>query len=93
MKNFPNKLGFRINSLKKLSNNSGLRIEEYHSYGSHYSNTLNKWRESFLNSWDDISRQGFNLSFKKMWDFYFAYCDAGFKSKNIDLVQFSLCNK
>ena len=82
-----------IQSLKKLSNNSGLRIEEYHSYGSHYSNTLNKWRESFLNSWDDISKQGFNLSFKKMWDFYFAYCDAGFKSKNIDLVQFSLCNK
>jgi len=82
-----------IQSLKKYSNKSGLTIEEYHSYGSHYSSTLNKWRESFLNSWDDISRQGFNLSFKKMWDFYFAYCDAGFKSKNIDLVQFSLCNK
>ena len=82
-----------IQSLKKYSNKSGLKIEEYHSYGSHYSSTLNKWRESFLNSWDDISRQGFNLSFKKMWDFYFTYCDAGFKSKNIDLVQFSVCNK
>ena len=82
-----------IKSLNKISNKSGLKIEEYHSYGTHYSNTLNKWRESFLNSWDDISRQGFNLSFKKMWDFYFAYCDAGFKSKNIDLIQFSLCNK
>ena len=82
-----------IQSLNKYSNKSGLKIEEYNSYGSHYSSTLNKWRESFLNSWDDISRQGFNLSFKKMWDFYFAYCDAGFKSKNIDLVQFSVCNK
>jgi len=82
-----------IQSLNKYSNKSGLKIGEYHSYGSHYSSTLNKWRESFLNSWDDISRQGFNLSFKKMWDFYFAYCDAGFKSKNIDLIQFSLCNK
>ena len=82
-----------IQSLNKYSNKSGLKIKEYHSYGSHYSSTLNKWRESFLNSWDDISRQGFNLSFKKMWDFYFTYCDAGFKSKNIDLVQFSLCNK
>ena len=82
-----------IKSLNKLSNKSGLKIEEYHSYGQHYSNTLQKWRESFLNSWDVISKQGFNLSFKKMWDFYFSYCDAGFKSKNIDLVQFSLCNK
>ena len=80
-------------SLNKSSNKSGLKIDVYHSYGSHYSNTLQKWRESFLNSWDTISRQGFNSSFKKMWDFYFSYCDAGFKSKNIDLIQFSLCNK
>lgn len=80
-------------SLNKLSHNSGLKIEGYNLYGSHYSNTLQKWRESFLNSWDLISRQGFNPSFKKMWDFYFSYCDAGFKSKNIDVIQFSLCNK
>jgi len=80
-------------SLNKLSKKSGLRIDRYHSYGSHYSSTLQKWRESFLDSWDAISRLGFSLSFKKMWDFYFSYCDAGFKSKNIDLVQFSICNK
>jgi len=82
-----------IEFLNKLSKKSGLKIDGYHSYGSHYSNTLQKWRESFLNSWATISKQGFNTSFKKMWDFYFSYCDAGFKSKNIDLVQFSLFNK
>ncbi len=80
-------------SLSKLSKKSGLTIEKYNLYGTHYSNTLKKWRESFLNSWDAISRQGFNQSFKKMWDFYFSYCDAGFKSKNIDLIQFSLFSK
>tara|TARA_B100001123_G_scaffold81776_1_gene93239 strand:- start:596 stop:1747 length:1152 start_codon:yes stop_codon:yes gene_type:complete len=80
-------------SLNTLSSKSGLKINGYHLYGTHYSNTLQKWRESFLNSWDLISRQGFNPNFKKMWDFYFSYCDAGFKSKNIDLIQFSLCNK
>tara|TARA_Y100000590_G_scaffold134353_1_gene153674 strand:+ start:2738 stop:3925 length:1188 start_codon:yes stop_codon:yes gene_type:complete len=82
-----------LKSLNKLSNESGLKIDRYNLYGSHYSNTLQKWRESFLNSGDTISRQGFNSSFKKMWDFYFSYCDAGFKAKNIDLIQFSLCNK
>tara|TARA_B100000029_G_scaffold400551_1_gene399540 strand:- start:317 stop:1504 length:1188 start_codon:yes stop_codon:yes gene_type:complete len=82
-----------INSLNKISHKSGLKIDKYYLYGSHYSSTLQKWRESFLGSSDAISRLGFNLSFKKMWDFYFSYCDAGFKSKNIDLVQFSLCNK
>jgi len=80
-------------SINKLSQESGLKIDEYKLYGDHYSNTLQKWRESFLNSWDLISRQGFDINFKKMWDFYFSYCDAGFKSKNIDLVQFSFSNK
>ncbi len=82
-----------LKSLNKISNKSGLKIDNYQLYGEHYSNTLQKWRESFLNSWDHISKQGFNMNFKKMWDFYFSYCDAGFKSKNIDLIQFSLCNK
>ncbi len=82
-----------LKSLNTMSSNSGLKIDGYYLYGSHYSNTLKKWRESFLDSWEAISRQGFNLNFKKMWDFYFSYCDAGFKSKNIDLVQFSICNK
>ncbi len=80
-------------SLKKLSNQSGLEIDKHNLYGQHYSNTLQKWRNSFLNSWEKISRQGFNTSFKKMWDFYFSYCEAGFKSKNINLIQFSLYNK
>ena len=80
-------------SLNQLSEKSGLKIDNYQLYGNHYSNTLQKWRASFLNSWDAISRQGFDVSFKKMWDFYFSYCSAGFKSKNIDLIQFSLCNK
>ena len=82
-----------LKSLNKSSDQSGLRINSYQLYGHHYSNTLQKWRESFLNSWDTIARQGFDMNFKKMWDFYFSYCEAGFKSKNIDLIQFSLCNK
>jgi len=82
-----------LNSLKELSHQSGLKISDHQLYGRHYSNTLQKWRKTFLNSWERISQQGFNTSFKKMWDFYFAYCEAGFKSKNIDLIQLSLCNK
>ena len=82
-----------LKSLKKLSLNSGLEFDSQALYGEHYSNTLQKWRKSFLNSWEQISRQGFNLSFRNMWDFYLSYCEAGFKSKNIDLIQFSLQNK
>ena len=80
-------------SLYYLSKENGLSINNYNSYGSHYSNTLNIWREQFLNKWELISKQGFDLTFKRMWNFYLSYCEAGFKSKNIDLIQFSLQNK
>ena len=80
-------------SLYNLSSSKGLEIERYDSYGFHYSNTLKLWRDEFLNKWDEISKQGFDLSFKRMWNFYFSYCEAGFKSKNIDLIQFSLQNR
>jgi len=82
-----------LQSIKYHTEKSGLQLTAYNSYGIHYSNTLKKWRENFINSWSDISKQGFDQSFKKIWDFYFSYCEAGFKSKNIDLIQFSLCNK
>jgi len=82
-----------LQSIKDHTEKSGLQLTAYNSYGIHYSNTLKKWRENFIGSWSDISKQGFDQSFKKIWDFYFSYCEAGFKSKNIDLIQFSLCNK
>jgi cyclopropane-fatty-acyl-phospholipid synthase len=82
-----------LQSIKDHTEKSGLQLMAYNSYGIHYSNTLKKWRENFISSWSDISKQGFDQSFKKTWDFYFSYCEAGFKSKNIDLIQFSLCNK
>ena len=68
-------------------------LKGYDSYGKHYSKTLSKWRINFINSWSQISEQGFDNSFKKIWDFYFSYCEAGFNSKNIDLIQFSVKNK
>ena len=79
--------------LYNYANKNGLEINSYNSYGLHYSNTLILWRDEFLKKWDLISKQGFDLIFKRMWDFYFSYCEAGFKSKNIDLIQFSLQNR
>ena len=80
-------------SLYSISSSKGLIIDKYDSYGFHYSNTLKLWRDEFINKWDYISKQGFDLNFKRMWHFYLSYCEAGFKSKNIDLIQFSLQNR
>ena len=80
-------------SLYSISSSEGLAIDKYESYGLHYSNTLKLWRDEFFNKWETISKQGFDLTFKRMWHFYLSYCEAGFKSKNIDLIQFSLQNR
>ena len=60
-----------LESIKDYSNKSGLKLTGYNSYGIHYSNTLREWRKNFIKSWSDISKQGFDNSFKKIWDFYF----------------------
>ena len=79
--------------INKYVSENGLTIKSYDSYADHYSNTLVVWRNEFNKKWDLIKKQGFDLTFKRMWQFYLSYCEAGFKSKNIDLIQFSLQNK
>ena len=79
--------------INKYVSENGLTIKSYDSYADHYSNTLSIWRNEFNQKWDLIKKQGFDLTFKRMWEFYLSYCEAGFKSKNIDLIQFSLQNK
>jgi len=81
------------NSINKHVSENDLTIKSYDSYADHYSNTLALWRNEFNEKWDLIKKQGFDLTFKRMWEFYLSYCEAGFKSKNIDLIQFSLQNK
>ena len=81
------------NSINRYVSDNGLAINSYISYADHYANTLSIWRNEFLKKWDLIKHQGFDLTFKRMWEFYLSYCEAGFKSKNIDLIQFSMQNK
>ena len=80
-------------SIDKYVSENGLTIKSYESYADHYSNTLAIWKNEFNKKWDLIKQQGFDTTFKRMWEFYLSYCEAGFKSKNIDLIQFSIQNK
>ncbi len=80
-------------SLNRYVSDNGLTIKSYDSYADHYANTLAIWKNEFNRKWDLIKKQGFDMTFKRMWEFYLSYCEAGFKSKNIDLIQFSIQNK
>ena len=82
-------LGF----MKSLIKKNNLNLLKINSYPDDYAKTLAIWRENFLKVWSNIAPLGFDETFKRMWEFYLSYCEAGFKSKNIDLIQFSMSNK
>ena len=70
-----------------------MKFIELLSFGKSYAKTLNLWNVQFQQSWEDVSKFGFDHRFKRMWEFYLSYCEAGFKAKNIDLIQFSMSNR
>ena len=82
-------LGF----IKSLIKKNNLNLLKVNSYPDDYAKTLATWRENFIKVWSNIAPLGFDETFKRMWEFYLSYCEAGFKSKNIDLIQFSMSNK
>jgi len=82
-----------LNFMKSLIKKNNLNLLKVNSYPDDYAKTLATWRENFLKVWSNIAPLGFDETFKRMWEFYLSYCEAGFKSKNIDLIQFSMSNK
>jgi cyclopropane-fatty-acyl-phospholipid synthase len=52
-----------------------------------YALTLAHWRERFMNRLDDVRAMGFDEQFIRMWEFYLAYCEGGFRERIIGTVQ------
>ena len=65
---------------------AGLVIKETEFFGKSYELTLVEWRRRFLRSWSEThSEDGFTPSFRRMWDYYLAYCIAGFATGMTDV--------
>ena len=69
---------------------TGLRVTEVAPMGRHYAHTLRLWRERFLASWPTVQSLGFDERFRRMWEFYLAYCEAGFRTGYLDVAQIRL---
>ncbi|WHT21044.1 cyclopropane-fatty-acyl-phospholipid synthase [Crossiella sp. CA-258035] len=61
--------------------------------GPHYARTLRLWRERFLANWPRIEQLGFDHTFRRMWEFYLAYSEAGFRSGYLNVWQIALSRK
>jgi cyclopropane-fatty-acyl-phospholipid synthase len=64
---------------------AGLKLVSTQSFGPSYAATLVEWRKRFLESWPDIAAMGFPERFRRLWNYYLCYCEAGFRAATIDV--------
>jgi cyclopropane-fatty-acyl-phospholipid synthase len=77
-------------ALKTVATGHGLGFETARTFALSYAETLRRWREVFDSRWPTIAPLGFDDRFKRMWDYYLASCEGGFRSGSIDVGQFRL---
>jgi cyclopropane-fatty-acyl-phospholipid synthase len=53
----------------------------------HYVETLQRWRQNFVARWDRLRALGFSEEFRRLWQFYFCYCEGGFRERFLGDVQ------
>jgi cyclopropane-fatty-acyl-phospholipid synthase len=70
-----------------LRTHTSMRLSNISPMGPHYAHTLRLWRERFVDSWDRVLGLGFDDRFCRMWEFYLAYCEAGFRTGYLDVAQ------
>ena len=70
-----------------MTASSTLRIENLEDIGPHYATTLGLWRENLFANLDRVRALGLPASFIRMWEFYLAYCEAGFAERALGDVQ------
>ncbi|MBK8184458.1 MAG: class I SAM-dependent methyltransferase [Candidatus Competibacteraceae bacterium] len=81
----PSRRAFRAAAARQ-----GLRVNDESAFGRDYARTLMEWRRAFEANWERIAALGYDERFRRLWRFYLCYCEAGFRTKTIDVVQFEL---
>jgi cyclopropane-fatty-acyl-phospholipid synthase len=73
-----------------LAAHTTLRVTQRRELGGHYARTLRLWRERFTEEWPRIHQLGFDETFRRMWEFYLAYCEAGFRTGYLGVSQLQM---
>jgi len=87
---FPGGMLPSLSALGESARGAGLGIDTVRTFALSYADTLKEWRVRFDNAWPKIAPLGFDDRFKRMWDYYLAYCEGGFRAGAIDVGQFRL---
>ncbi len=76
--------------LREETDRAGLEWREIARFGQDYAETLARWGAQFQAAWDDIRALGFDERFRRLWQFYLSYCEAGFRSGRTNVIQLGL---
>ena len=77
-------------ALREQAQAAGLKVVDELAFGRDYAETCRRWRADFMARKDDVLALGFDERFIRIWEFYLAYCEAGFDAGDIDVVQYTL---
>jgi cyclopropane-fatty-acyl-phospholipid synthase len=87
---FPGGMLPSVSALEAEAARAGLTLEHAESFGASYAATLAEWRHRFLAAWPSIEPLGFDAAFKRLWEYYLCYCEAGFMAERVDVGLFTL---
>ena len=90
---FPGGMLPSMTALRQQIDGAGLALDRTEFYGTHYARTLAEWNRRFQAAWHDLEPMGFDHRFKRMWEFYLAYCEAGFRVGSLDVVQAAIVRR
>jgi len=70
-----------------IKDKTDLSVIDMEDITRHYAETLNRWRNNFMDVLPEVKQMGYSEAFINMWEFYLLYCEAGFLERNIGDVQ------
>ena len=73
--------------MRHMGDKHGLSLSAERIFGLDYATTLAHWRDSFRKAWPQLTPMGFDEHFRRLWEYYLAYCEAGFRAGTIDVRQ------
>ncbi len=76
--------------LRRLGEQAGLRGGDMTPFGIDYADTLAHWQREFDGRAEWLHAHGYDEAFQRMWRYYLAFCQAGFRARLIDVVQYVL---
>jgi cyclopropane-fatty-acyl-phospholipid synthase len=87
---FPGGMLPPLSRLKSLSKAMQFKVLSDMDFGADYAQTLKLWGQRFDTAWKEGRITGFDDAFRKLWLFYLAYCEAGFRSGRTSVVHFGV---